>query len=49
MTESDLTALLSTRHSDDVFFAQVKNGPTYTASKLLILDGCEEMISTHVR
>lgn len=39
MTESDLTALLSTRHSDDVFFAQVKNGPTYTASKLLILDG----------
>lgn len=39
MTESDLTALLSTRHSDDVFFAQVKNGPTYTASKLLVLDG----------
>lgn len=38
VTADVLTDLLAERHSKDVFVPQCKNGPTHTATDLLIMD-----------
>ena len=38
MTADKIKGLLAKHHSKDIFFTEVKNGPTWTASQLLKLD-----------
>ena len=38
MTSDKIKVLLAEKHQKDVFFTEVKNGPTWTASQLLKLD-----------